>query len=182
MIADKDPTDARQDLFRYLADVRSHYATYHNHKEATTWAATGVYLLLALQFASALPKYTPVSCAGKGTLSAVIILVTSLFLTYLYRQFMVTRKAAGYVGACFQLGARLLSDPSYMPSSEELAPATGDAPSPPIQSRTSLPRILISTSDVLTNRALPNRRKLEALAYLLIVIGCSALLAHLWIF
>ena len=178
----KNPDDMRPELLRYLADVRSHYATYHNHKEATAWAATGLYVLLAAQLAKSLADKPPVSCAGKGAISAAVVVVASLFVMYLWRQFTVTRRAGGYVGASFQLGARLLSDPSYMPSRDELAPAAGDAPWPPIQSRASLPKVLISTSDTLANRALPNRRRLEALAYALILVGGSVPLLQLWLF
>ena len=178
----RNPDDIRPELLRYLADVRAHYAAYHNHKEATAWAATGLYLLLVAQLVKSLADKPPVSCAAKGVISVVVVVVASLFVMYLRRQFTVTRRASGYVGACFQLGSRLLSDPSYMPSRDELAPEVDEASWPPIQSRFSLPKVLISTSGTLANKALPNRRSLEALAYALILVGGSVPLLQLWLF
>ncbi len=53
----------KEDVLRYLSDTRSHYASYHNHKEVSAW--TGIVL-----FAALIPQTVTIS-VGRQVLAAL---------------------------------------------------------------------------------------------------------------
>lgn len=132
----------KQDFLKYLADARSHYTVYHNHKEASAWAGVGLYGILVTQVMVARGDVL----REHGVVVAASVLVAALMgvmLVYLRTQFRLRREAANYTAALLYLSAswvaRDLSDLG------DLTPeVTGDAGhhSPQI-----LPKLVLSKSD-----------------------------------
>jgi hypothetical protein len=98
----------KSDVLKYLSDTRSHYGQYHNHKEASAWAAAALYILFSIQISSSINHELPcLQCHRVAVLFLIVALATAVIF-YLKAQFRMRRNAANYIAACFALSAEYL--------------------------------------------------------------------------
>ena len=97
------------DVLKYLSHTRSHYAQYHNHKEASAWAAAAVYILFLIQISRAINGELSCFSVHRVIVLLVIVVLAIAVLFYLKAQFRMRRNAANYISACFALSAEYLA-------------------------------------------------------------------------
>lgn len=115
----------KSDALKYLSDTRSHFAQYHNHKEASAWAAAAVYIALLIQISTSVGGQ--LSCLTVRVLAVVLVIVLGAAVgLYLRAQFRMRRFAANYVAACFELSAEYLrkDETEIDPNAFALVPPT----------------------------------------------------------
>jgi hypothetical protein len=91
----------KEDVLKYLSDTRSHYLQYHNHKEASAWAAAALYILFLIQISTAIKE--KLSCDLVYLVMGFIVVIGVAVFIYLQAQFSMRRNAANYIAACFAL-------------------------------------------------------------------------------
>jgi hypothetical protein len=98
----------KADVLKYLSDTRSHYAQYHNHKEASAWAAAALYILFLIQIFNSINR--ELSCLQYHRIAVLLVIVVLAIavIFYLKAQFRMRRNAANYIAACFALAAEYL--------------------------------------------------------------------------
>ncbi len=97
----------KEDVLRYLSDTRSHYASYHNHKEVSAW--TGIVLFAALIPQTVTYLGGPAGTCGLGVIETLAVLaLLALALIFVSKQFESREFAADVVAASFALTAEIL--------------------------------------------------------------------------
>ena len=92
--------DQEKYIREYLSMTRSHFATYHNHKEQLSYLATGLYLTvtLALFFQKSLDETHRISSPFLAFVAiAVFTLITYLFV---WRQLLLRSVSDKIIAAC----------------------------------------------------------------------------------
>ena len=79
-------TIEKDQLLKYLADLRAYFTTYHNHKEISAWAAVAFTLLLAGPVTKTIETVIRNSTPLRVTASVVLIAVFLALVVYLREQ------------------------------------------------------------------------------------------------
>ena len=116
----------KENILSYLADLRSYYATYHNHKETSAWAAIAFCILLAGPVATTLAAVTDCSLPLRVIATALLVGVFIVTCAYLNQQFQLRRDAANVVEACDYWATRTLTMENDEIKATDFVPATGD--------------------------------------------------------
>jgi len=173
----------KAEILKYLADTRSHYAAYHNHKEVSAWAGVVLYVVFAVQVAFArdeMFKSKPIVYAA-CLLSVVFFLI---ILAYLKTQFRLRRDAANYVAALLYLGVEYLGKDDATLKKEEkdedmrwILEAKHDVGH---HSEQVLPKLVLTKALEMDDVGHGDRKKLEAAAYGIVVLSFVADALRLW--
>ena len=168
----------RTEVLQYLNEIRSHYASYHNHKEVSGWAAVAVFLVFASQFFGPFFRGEIDTCAKKVFVVLVLVALAAVVTWYLKGQFNLRRVGANNVAAAFYLKTDLIGNPTttITPSDYGLRPASD----PKMQYKYVLPRKVLETSDDLENKGAGARKNLEKLAYAFVWVPTLAVACVLW--
>ncbi len=168
----------REEILRFLYDTRSHYATYHNHKEASILAGIAFFFVLMGQLIVAISRGEFSSCLVKVILTFFIVALLKIMVLFLRTQFALRSEAANIVAACFHLTTEILSQP-------EITIELGDY-SLPVSSDTNmqykhvLPKRLLERSDQMSRLGQGARIKLERFLYGLVGVMSMAVIVVLW--
>jgi hypothetical protein len=133
----------KAELLTFLASVRSHYATYHNHKETAAWLAVVLFTAIALQLGAAMPQVAPQSVRLTITLFVVgLVLISCL---YVFMEARAGRRASEYVSGCLLLESRILavSDKDFDPAAYSMEEGSDTR----MQSERVLPRFIREAAD-----------------------------------
>src|SRR3990172_3873134 len=102
----------RDEILKYLEEIRSHYANYHNHKETSAWAAVAVFMVFLAQIFRPLFQGEIDKIIEKGSVTVIIIALTIIIYIYLKKQFELRAVGAGVVAAAFYLKTELINKPN----------------------------------------------------------------------
>lgn len=169
---------SKADLLKYLADTRAHYAAYHNHKEVSAWAGVVLYVVFAVQVAFARDDMlrSDAFVIAAWVLSMIFFLS---ILIYLHTQLRLRHEASNYVAALLCLGAEYLCKDSTEIKEEvwvvEPKPDAGHH-SPQI-----LPKEVLHKALEMDRVGHGGRRKLEAAAYVIVVVSFLSGVVRLWL-
>lgn len=168
----------REEILSYLEEIRSHYSTYHNHKEASAWAAVAVFLGLIALFLGALFRHELDVLKEKQLAVSIIATVALVFSIYIWKQFCLCRIAASNVAAAFYLKTQLIGKPKQkiIPGHYDLRPST----EPKLQYLHVLPRAVLEKSDEFKNKGTGERTALEWLAYAMVWLPIAVIIFMLW--
>lgn len=131
------------ELLSFLSSVRSHYATYQNHKETGAWLAVVLFTLIVFQLANGTPEMAALTYRLTITLAAVCLLSTTCI--YVSMQARAGRRASEYVSACLLLESRILpvSEEDFDPAAYSMEEGSDTR----IQSERVLPRFVRDAAD-----------------------------------
>lgn len=168
----------RSEILSYLEEIRSHYSAYHNHKEASGWAAVAVFLGYISQFFGLLFRNEINFPEEKRFVVLVIGVVVIVVSLYLKEQFRLSRIAANNVAATFYLKTQLIGNPKHKIASG----AYGLRPSADPKTHYSyvLPRTILEMSDEFKNKGTGAKTALEWLAYAMVWVPLAAVVYLLW--
>jgi hypothetical protein len=170
--------DQRQDILKYLGDTRSHYATYHNHKEVSAWAGVVLYVIFASQIAFARDEVL----RNAAVLYVAWMLNGAFFLAtliYLHAQFRLRYDAANCVAALLYLSAEYLAMAELEVNKADWhikASSGGVLHTPHV-----LPVWILQKSREFGEAGRVERRKLEAAAYVIVSATFLASVLRLWL-
>jgi hypothetical protein len=169
--------ESRQEVLALLRDIRSHYASYHNHKEASAWGGIVLYAVLWSQL---FKVANTSSCGLKIAMTIGILLATGITGYFLKKQFYLIYKGASYVAASFFLESDVTSKPN-----EELNLGIYSPPSKEQRSRTKsnyvLPTILQEKADELNPYGGAFRSAIEKSGYSLLALLLLSGILLTWI-
>lgn len=163
-----------------MSDTRSHYAQYHNHKEASAWAAAAVYILFLIQISSSFNGKTSCVPGNRIAILLVIVVLAIAVFFYLKAQFRMRRNAANYVASCFALSSEYLvkEEPEINAEAFALVQTTDmQHHSPHI-----LPKAILEKAAHFDKIGHGTRRRLETIIYIVIGVTTLAALARLLFF
>lgn len=169
----------KTDVLKYLADARAHYAAYHNHKEVSAWAGVVLYVVFTAQIIFAREE----TLNSQGVVCTVWVLSIIFFLSfllYLHTQLCLRHEAANYVAALLVLSAEYLGkEDAEIKEADWLVEPKADAGhhSPQI-----LPKQVLNKALEMDRVGHGSRRKLEAAAYVIVVVSFLASIVRLWLY
>jgi hypothetical protein len=173
-----DPTGAieagvtKMDALRYLTDLRSFYATYHNHKEASAWAAAALYLVLLEQLSVSVKTGVPPDMGTRAVVTVVIVVLGVTVFVHLQAQMSMRRRAANYVAACLSLSLEIMDGSASGDFTAWFGPkASGDA---------RLPEVIIERGLRYGEFDQGTRQRLEWSVYIAVIVCAFAALARVW--
>ena len=157
----------REEVLKYLNDMRQHYATYHNHKEIMAWAGVALYfvLLAGLIRAPGLGGSWALKLIGVIAVICIAIVVRN----YVSKQFSLKSYAANAVAACAYLYADLVAKVDKTPAAGDfdITPTTDKCG----QSPYVLPKFVQEKLSQFESLGQAPGRTIESSATWLVVIG-----------
>src|SRR6266581_850312 len=169
--------DSRDEALKLLSDIHAREATYHNHKEASAWAAAAVYAaLVASTFATAPGALASVSPCWY---TAYALVLTAIIVRYISVQYRLCRWASAYVAASDFVRMEIVSRPSVQVDPTEFSPvplvgANGN------DLNTWMPKRLHAELPRVQQQGQGARGSLEVLAYLSISVFAVGALYRAW--
>jgi len=169
----------RSEVLKYLSDTRSHFAQYHNHKEASAWAAAAVYIAFLVQISTSVGGQ--LSCLmGRGLAVILVIVLGVAVCRYLRAQFRMRHYAANYIAACFELSAEYLrkDQTEFNPDTFALVDPS-DKEDKDHHSPYILPKTILEKAKHFDTVGHGIRKRLECIIYIVIAVITLAALARL---
>jgi hypothetical protein len=160
---------SKEDVLKYFADMRSHYAAYHNHKETSAWAAVAIYLVIVIQIVGTVTANA--NGLERFVGSVAIFLLWASVSIYTSTQFRLRKDAAGYVAACQALSVEYLS--SELEQIDEVLFRLIESPDAGHHSPHVLPKIILDKAEQLKSVGQTMRHRLENTMYFLSAIGLA---------
>jgi len=176
-----------EQLLKYMTDLRAFYLPYHNHKEASAWAAVAwaaTVLGLILVFIEKLaPANRPELLLPTAlSFTALVMAYTGIMFSYIKKQFQLRSFAADVNAAAFRWSARILASADSKPIQLDLSLATKSDLD--YHAATYLPTFIL---DEVKEIATENQRRqhrarttLEKAAYWLLGLTALASLFRIW--
>ncbi len=141
----------REDLIKYYESTRTHYTSYHNHKEISAWAGLLLFVFISglVNKIELLSDYKIYSAIG---ISVFIILITCLIFRYISVQLAMKDLGGSYVAASITFITELLSGKI---SDDDLNKylEVKELPEKNAQSKLVLPIKFIEKAEVMNTRA-----------------------------
>src|SRR6266571_1093808 len=169
----------KDQLLKYLGDLRAYYATYHNHKEISAWAAIVFAGLLAGPGAGTIATVTINSTPLRVTASVIVVAVLLAVVAYLMEQFRAKAYSANVVAACDFWATFALTV-----NTEQLRPddfVVAEADDVRIQAPHVLPKCIRTKADELSKKGQAARKAIESVAYVLVVALFGLVGARIWV-
>ena len=99
----------RDKVISYYESLRSHYSTYHNHKETSAWAGLILFLFFA-GFVNLIKSPAGHEIATATTFTVLILIVLFLVFRYISNQLKMKDLSGAYVAASIAVIADLITD------------------------------------------------------------------------
>lgn len=168
----------KEDVLRFLSDIRSYYATYHNHKEASAWAGIVLFSALISKIATYFGEEPSLAC-GVKTLETISVLgLLTLALLFVFMQFKSRRSAANLAAASLALTAKFVFKKEEEILSSDFAVMSSDEKDQ--QAPHVLPKIVLDKAKEVDTLGSGTRKKLEWVGYLVLFGSAVLALVRIW--
>jgi hypothetical protein len=170
--------DTRAEIIKYLGEIESHYAAYHNHKETTAWASLVLWGAVVVGVMNVFGKEITNVPQFRYLVTGLVLLIAGLTSLYLKTQFSLRRDAANIVAACFSLRTTIVSNLNF--SINPLDYVLVDKPKSFGQSGYILPKKVLEEAEMQGTRGLEPLITLEIIVYSFLGLTAVMVLAWIW--
>jgi hypothetical protein len=171
------PPNSRDEVLKLLSDIHTREAAYHNHKEASAWAAAAVYA--AFVASTLTSSFSTFISASPCLYVAYVLVLATIAVRYISVQYRLCRWASAYVAATDFVRMEIVSKPNVGFDPAEFGPvplvgANGN------DLNTWLPKRLHAEVARVQQQGQGARNTLEVLAYLFVVVIAVGGLYRAW--
>ena len=169
----------RDKLIDYYENCRSHYTTYHNHKEISAWAGLALFVFFA-GFVNLIKVPETLKFEGALIVTLLVCVVALLVFRYISAQLEMKDVGGSYVAAAIAFITDLISGEI---SDEKLHEYLHVKESPDLkaQSRHVLPQKFIEKAEVLNTRGRGFQDTTKAMIYGILALVAMLLITSKWI-
>lgn len=169
--------NSREEILKYLSDLQSHYAAYHNHKETTAWGGVALFFLLLPNLTTVIGAGPSLSCPTICAATFGIIAITVVMIMYMHQQFALRRRGGDLVAASCFLRAGYIAGTTMIDVKQFAPPVTGHGP---MKSGYCLPIVVLDKANELEKQGQGALYTLENCGYALIIFICLFCIMKLW--
>ena len=181
--------ETKGEVLKYLADTKSFFLVYHNHKETMAWAGIVLFVALLTALFNIIDKIVPkpnssgsFDCnifATKFLLTLAIVFFAGIVGWYIQTQFEARRFAASINAACFRLTAEILGSTSTELDLSKFF-IMEESHEKKLQAYHYLPQRVLNEADKMKERGIGTVTKLEIASYSIVFVGAIAMAALIW--